>query len=39
MSKGEGWKGRKLKGLKEERDKRACFMHTDSYCISPSDSN
>lgn len=38
MSKGEGWKGRKLKGLDGERDGRACFMHTDSYGISSSDS-
>lgn len=34
--KGEGWKGQKLKGLEEERDGSACFMHTDSYGISPS---
>lgn len=30
--------GENLKGLTEERDGRACFVHTDSYGISPSDS-
>lgn len=34
ISKGEGWKGRKLKGLKEERDKKELVLCTQTVIVS-----